>query len=313
MLQVTLASLRTSTRRYTATALAIVLGVGFVAATLVLSATLGASVRARISDDLGRYAVVVTTSPDGPTSSIPLTALTTLAHLGGVASAEGTTRSYARVQGAAQELTSAVTWHDLRTGSPFRLVAGRGPTTPGQVAVSTSIATRAGLTVAGPVSVSGPDGTTHVLVVSGIVDTSRSGQYGSGGVVFGTAPLLATWSGSTGLDEIDVVGAPGTSDTQLRDAVSAAMPDVTVRTGGEEADAQVTAALKDTQTLTLFLLAFAVVALFVSTLVIANTFAILVAQRLQQLALVRCVGATRRQVFGSVLLESLAIGVIGSA
>jgi len=82
----------------------------------------------------------------------------------------------------------------------------------------------------------------------------------------------------------------------------------TVRTGPEQADAVAAKALKGTDVLTGFLLAFAAVAVFVAALVIGNTFAILLAQRLQQLALVRCVGATRRQLLGAVVGESAAVG-----
>lgn len=330
MLQVILGSLRTSTRRYTATALAIVLGVGFVAATLVLSSTLGASVRARISDDVGRYAVVVTSATNGPGQSIPAAALTAVSGLDGVAAAEGNATTLASVAGSAEGFTPVTTWHDALPTTPAaasstqRLVAGSGPANADQVVVSTSIATRARLVPGSAVTLTGADGTDRRVTVSGVVDTSGSGRFSGRGLVLVTPAAMVALSGSTGFDEVAVVARLGVDDGALRDRVAAAVaahqgsaPEgaepPTVRTGAEEADAQVQAALQDTQTLTLFLLAFSAVALFVSALVIANTFGILVAQRLQQLALLRCVGATRRQVFGSVLLESLTVGLAGSA
>lgn len=320
MLQVTLGSLRTSTRRYAATALAIVLGVGFVAATLVVSATLGASVRARITDDLARYAVVVTAATDGPNQTIPASALVAVSGRGGVAGVEGTVTTHVRIAGSAENLTAATTWHQTPT---LRTVSGAGPASADQVVVSTSIATRAGLAPGSPITVTDASGTDRHLTVSGVVDTSGSGRFSGRGLLLATPATMATLSGSTGLDQIGVVGRPGVDDAAVRDSVAtsvaasvAASPNAappTVRTGADEADSRVKDALKGTESLTFFLLAFAAVALFVSALVIANTFAILVAQRVHQLALLRCVGATRRQVFGSVLLESAAIGVGGSA
>ena len=62
-----------------------------------------------------------------------------------------------------------------------------------------------------------------------------------------------------------------------------------------------------------FLLTFGFIALFVGSFVIFNTFSIVVAQRLRELALLRAVGASRRQVLGAVLGESLVIGLVASA
>jgi putative ABC transport system permease protein len=84
-----------------------------------------------------------------------------------------------------------------------------------------------------------------------------------------------------------------------------------VQTGAEYLDEQ-KKGIKDALSLiTNFLLGFAAVALFVGALVIANTFSILVAQRSRQLALLRCVGATRTQVFRTVIGEALLMGVVG--
>lgn len=328
MLQVTLGSLRTSSRRYLATALAIVLGVGFLAVSLVLSDTVTSSIEDRVAGDVGRYAVVVGHGPSDVAQSVPEAALPAVAAVPGVAAARGSAATSAQVKGTAQGYGLALTWNDLEARSPLRLTSGTGPRSTGEVAVSTSVATRAGLTVGSPVTVEDAQGTDHRLTVSGVVDTSGSIRYSSS-LVFVTAASMTAWSGSAGLDEIDVVAAPGTDAATLRDRVAAAVAGAgpersadgttleapVTRTGAEESRRVVDSSLSasDRSDLTTFLLGFAAVAIFVSALVIANTFAILVAQRLQQLALVRCVGATRRQVFGSVLLESLVVGLLGSA
>ena len=64
--------------------------------------------------------------------------------------------------------------------------------------------------------------------------------------------------------------------------------------------------------LTTFLLSFAVIALFVGSFIIYNSFSILVAQRTREMALMRAIGASRRQVMGSVLLEAVAVGLVAS-
>jgi putative ABC transport system permease protein len=61
-----------------------------------------------------------------------------------------------------------------------------------------------------------------------------------------------------------------------------------------------------------FLLGFGGIALFVGSFVIANTLAITVAQRMRELATLRTLGASRRQVLGSVVLESVVVGLVGS-
>ena len=328
MLQVTLGSLRSSSRRYVATALAIVLGVGFLAVTLVLSDTLSTSIEARVAGDVGRYAVVVGAGEQEDAQSVPAAALAAVSGLPGVAAAQGSARTFALVKGTAQASSTALTWNDLDPGSPLRLTAGTGPRSGAEAVVSTSVATRADLRVGSTVVVGDTQGKDHPLTVSGIVDPGAGLRFGTS-LVLVTAPTIAAWSGSTGLDEIDVLATAGTDVGALRDRVAAAVAGVgpqqlsdgttlgapVTRTGAEETRRVVDANLSasDRTEITTFLLGFAAVAIFVSAIVIANTFAILVAQRLQQLALVRCVGATRRQVFGSVLAESVVVGLLGSA
>src|SRR5690606_27937876 len=85
-----------------------------------------------------------------------------------------------------------------------------------------------------------------------------------------------------------------------------------VQTPDEIVDEQVRSFTEDTNMLTAVLLAFVGVALFVAGLVISNTFSVLVAQRARELALLRCVGASTKQVYRSVLTEALVMGLISS-
>lgn len=314
MLQVLLGTLRTSSRRYVATALAIVMGVAFATVTLVLSGTLGASVRERVSGDVGGYAAVVVPGDDLMGNALPRSALDAVRRVPGVASVVPVSTTAVQVRGAAMSWTVAQTWRDTPA---VRLVAGAAPATSGQLVVSTSVATRADLHPGSPLELADAAGTPRRLTVSGVADPGD----GSTGAVWGTADAVAGWAGTRDLSQVLVRAAPGADPGAVRDAVASAvaraghgpdLPSPVVRSGAEEADRLTTQALRGSDALTMFLLAFAAVALFVSVLVIGNTFAILVTARRRQVALLRCVGATRGQVLRSVVAESLVVGLAGS-
>src|SRR5699024_5837456 len=112
--------------------------------------------------------------------------------------------------------------------------------------------------------------------------------------------------------EIGVIG--GADETTLAAAVAEAAPQkgVEVATATECADDQVAALTGGTDMIGALMLAFAVIALFVSTIVIANTFSILLARRARDTALMRAIGSTRGQVVGSALLEAVVIGLVFS-
>src|SRR5690606_28194515 len=115
------------------------------------------------------------------------------------------------------------------------------------------------------------------------------------------------------VDAVSLVAEDGWSQEELRDRVAGAVPDdLEVATGAEvteEGQSEVREALGFFNT---FLLTFALVALFVGSFIIYNTFSILVVQRSREMALMRAVGASRAQVLGSTLIEAAVIGLIAS-
>ncbi len=112
---------------------------------------------------------------------------------------------------------------------------------------------------------------------------------------------------------VDVKAAPGVTDEQLRDRVATALGDgYVVKTGQQLADDEASALGEALTFFNYILIGFASVALFVAVFLILNTFSIIVAQRTRELALMRAIGASRRQVIGSVLLEAVAIGLLSS-
>ncbi|WP_280421940.1 ABC transporter permease [Nocardia carnea] len=194
---------------------------------------------------------------------------------------------------------------------PDPFVAGAPPAEPGQIALNTGAAERAGLAVGDR---------TKVLVPShgGPIDVTVTGLYapatdtgGFIGVQFTEAQARELFTDGTHVAYLDIAaeGIPG--DT-LRDRLSMLYPDYKAQNGDQvraEMKAEISEALNF---LNYFLLAFGAIALIVGTFIIYNTFSMLVAQRLRELALLRAVGAGRGQVGRSVVAEALIVGVIGS-
>ena len=115
------------------------------------------------------------------------------------------------------------------------------------------------------------------------------------------------------LDAISVASKPGVSPQQLKREIQPILPaSAEVRTGAEQAKANAKDTKEFTKLIQLFLLAFGGIALFVGAFVIFNTLSITVAQRAREFATLRTLGASRRQVLRSVLLEGIVIGALAS-
>jgi putative ABC transport system permease protein len=116
------------------------------------------------------------------------------------------------------------------------------------------------------------------------------------------------------IDGIDIQAAPGVAPKELVSRVQQALPaDVTVRTGAEQAAKDSSDTKSGLGFIKTILLVFAGVALFVGAFMIFNSFSITIAQRTRELSMLRTVGATRRQVLGSVLGEAAVMGAAASA
>jgi putative ABC transport system permease protein len=154
----------------------------------------------------------------------------------------------------------------------------------------------------------------HPARVSAIIKFPAS----AGGATIMSAPLTAIqgWFGKQGqLSEIRVAAKPGVSQQELANRVRAAVgsPRIEVKTGVKDATDQagdINNAIGSF--LTPALLAFGVIALFVGAFIIFNTFSITVAQRLREFAMLRTLGASRRQVLRAVTAEALVIGLLSS-
>ena len=195
-----------------------------------------------------------------------------------------------------------------------QLSAGSLPDRPGEVAVSE----RARAAVGDVLDVTTYDDqgtpTSAPATVTGIVDLRGDPSAGLYGQAFAVPEQVRQW-GATDPTELRVAAAYGVPAAQVRldVATAAGGRDVVVRTGTEEAEHAADQLTGNSVALATVLLVFATVAVLVAGLVIANTFAVLLAQRTRELALLRCVGATARQVRRSVLGEALLTGLAASA
>jgi len=205
-------------------------------------------------------------------------------------------------------------WDDDEDLTPFRLIDGRGPIAPGEVALDSVSAEKGGYAVGDTVSLVGPQGPLAAELV-GVFRYGTSGNLAGATIAaFDTAyaqELLL--GGADGYTEIDAVAAEGVGQDALAAGVrSVAGEGVTVRTGQEAADEATAQITEGLAFINIFLLVFAGIALFVGTFIILNTFSMLVAQRSRELALLRALGATRGQVVRSLVAESFGLGLVGA-
>ncbi|PPK71131.1 ABC transporter permease [Actinokineospora auranticolor] len=192
---------------------------------------------------------------------------------------------------------AGTTWSD----SPrFHLPAGRRPVGPEQVAVDRSL----GVAVGAKVEVLLSEGRRRVFEVSGVFDYTPLGPRDEDpepAVAFdGPGVLLGE------VNRVELTG-PGLDLERVRQAA----PGAAVRAGADVAEAGRAQAREDAADLRATLLPFAVVALLVGLFVIANAFTILITQRTRQFALLRAVGAKRRQVRMAVVGEAVVLGLAG--
>lgn len=196
----------------------------------------------------------------------------------------------------------------------YPLTEGRAPKGEGEVLIDSETARRAGYEVGDTVRMS-VDGPVLEPVVAGIF-TTDDGNVAAGGslTLFDTATAQQLFGKAGTFDEIAVKAKDGVGQAALRAQLEEALPAgvVETTTGAELADRQAETIASSMSGLKQGLLVFAGIALFVGTFIIANTFTMLVAQRTRELALMRAVGASRRQVTRSVLIEAFVVGAVAA-
>ncbi|MEV0421241.1 ABC transporter permease [Streptosporangium canum] len=320
MLKTTLAGLRAHKLRLLLTSLAIALGVGFIAGTFVLTDTIDAGFTQKFSAAADRIDAAVTPAPGERSREeplVPAAVLEKVRAVGGVADAQGLVQGTSALMGkdgkvAGDYPTAGVS---IVEGSLNRtlITSGSAPKTPAEAVLDENTARTRGFAVGETITVLDSEEVKHEFTLVGLFDVGLNQELGFTGAVGFTTGMAQSMTGEKAFREIDVAAAGGVTQEAVRDSIAAALgPDYQVKTGKDYADALARQNGADTQMITMGLLMFGLVAMFVAALVIYNTFNILVAQRTREMALLRCIGATRGQVFGSIVLESVVVGLLSS-
>ncbi len=313
------------------TAFAIVLGVAMVSGTFVLTDTIKSAFSTVFTEAYKNADAVITGksaigtdnggngNPATPTLSASL--LTRVQALPEVTLASGGIADQAQLVGRNGKVISSggapgLAFSHTTEGerfNPLNLTSGTWPSGPGEVDIDAQTASKhdyksgqqIGVITRGPVQ--------RFRIVGTVKFAGVSSLGGATMTIFTLPEAQRLFHKQGSYDQINIAARSGTSPAQLVSAVKPLLgPSAQVRTGQQEAEQQT----KDTSTFLNifqdFLLAFGGIALFVGSFVIANTLSITIAQRTRELATLRTLGASRRQVLRSVLLEAFVIGTIAS-
>jgi putative ABC transport system permease protein len=197
--------------------------------------------------------------------------------------------------------------------NPLTLASGNWPSGPDHVAIDAATASKENYSVGQRIGViaRGPE---QFFTISGTVKFGGLSSLGGATMsVFAKPTAQQIFAKQGRLDSIQIAAKSGVSSAQLLSEIRPLLPPATqVRTGQAQAQKQTNNTNSFLNIFKDFLLAFGGVALFVGSFVIANTLSITIAQRTRELATLRTLGATRRQVLRSVMLEALVIGLLAS-
>ena len=311
---------------------AVVLGVGFVAGTLVFTDTLSRSFAGIFASTVGDVVVrpAGATGDDGPgtDATVPASLVDDLAEVEGAARADGNVTSFGvyvvgedgKVVGGQGAPGIGSNHHDAPAGhglEGLRIAEGRVPDGPGEVALDRHTAEQAGYEIGDQVHLvtSGDQPILRPRLV-GLADFAEGGSLnGATMTIFDERVAQRLFlEGRHVFSDVWVTAAEGVGQEQLRDSVSQMLPPGLEAVTGDQAAEDAGGDLMEAISfITTFLLIFAGISLVVGSFLIVNTFSVLVAQRTRELALLRAVGASRGQVNRSVLLEAALLGVIGAS
>jgi putative ABC transport system permease protein len=312
------------------TAIAIVLGVAMVSGTYILTDTIKSAFSTvfthvyKNTDAVitGRSAIGGEGNEERETvPSFPASLLAQVQALPGVVQASGGISDRAQLVGRNGKVISRggapALAFSYQPGSerfnPLSLASGNWPSDSEHVAIDASTASKEGFKVGQRVGVIARGPEQHFMISGTVRFGGLSSLGGATMSVFTLATAERIFDKSGRFDSIQVAAKPGVGAQQLVAEIKPLLPpSAQVRTGQAQAQKQTDNTNGFVNIFKYFLLAFGGVALFVGSFVIANTLSITIAQRTRELATLRTLGATRRQVLRSVLLEAFAIGLLAS-
>jgi putative ABC transport system permease protein len=310
------------------TAIAIVLGVAMVAGTFMLTDSIDKAFDTIFTDVRqgsnavisGKTAFDLSQDTGSTAPTLDQSLLAGVRSLPDVAAAEGSVDGQAQligedgkaiVYGGAPNLGFSIADGGSRF-NPLTLVEGSWPGR-GEVVVDESTADKEDFRAGQRIRVQA-EGAARTLRISGFIRFGSVSTIGGATLAGFDLPTAQALFGKRGrLDEIAVAAKPGVSDEDLvRELEANVPPTAQVKTASEQARDDAAETNSFISFLRGFLLAFGGIALFVGSFVIANSLSITIAQRTREFATVRTIGASRRQILTSILVEALVVGVIAS-
>ena len=327
MFTMTIKELAARKRRLFSTAMAVILGVAFMAGTLVFNDTIGAtfdSVLADANEGVDAYVrtpSLVDLGYGEPGPRLDASLVDTIAAVDGVDKAAVVINGYAQVIGPdgqpvgdlAKHPAFATNWVSVDDLNPYTISSGNPPKRADEIVIDKATADVTGYRP-GDVATVLTQQAPREFTIAGIATfATADSPAGATAVLFtdATAEELLALPGQADAIAITSDGSFGPADLAAR--VQTAVGDrIEVITGDAlvaENQASIAADLAMFSTL---MVIFALVAVFVGAFIINNTFSITIAQRTREMAMLRAIGASGRQVQGSVLIEAAAIGLLAS-
>jgi putative ABC transport system permease protein len=305
-----------------ATSLAVVLGVAFIAGSYVLTDTTFAAFEEIFNESLKGTAVVVTAQnpveqEGGEVATVSAADLPKVQRVAGVKEAAGAiftpggffdAENVAIGTKFAPKFISSTLPKELES---LTYVTGHKPRGPDEASIDKAAAESAGLELGDTLKIVGAGRAVPFKLV-GLTQLGQA-SFGGASIAQVTLPVAQALTHKRGeLDQISVAAADGVSAQALKRRIEKALPTTArVETAQESADRSSEEIRKNLGFLQTILLVFGYVAVLVGAFIIFNTFSITVAQRVSEFGVLRTLGASRRQILTSVLLEALTIGLIG--
>ena len=314
------------------TAFAVVLGVAMVSGTFILTDTINKAFDTIFQDSYSKTSAVISgkevvQDAASGTATVPASVLQRVRANGNVAEATGAifnltgTSDQTKLIGKKGESLGSSQNGQFGFGfdpgterfNPTSLTSGRWASGPGQVVIDEGTAKDNGYGVGDKIGVAA-NGPSRQFTITGVAKYGKENSIGGATfAVFDVRTAQALLGKRGQYDAVFVAARKGVSDEQL---VRALRPDVPaaaqIKSGQQQADADSKDVQSNNKFVQYFLLGFGFIALGVGAFVIFNTLSITLAQRLRELATLRTLGASRRQVKRSVLTEGLVMGVFAS-
>ncbi len=326
-------------RRLLASALSIVLGISFLAGSFVFTDTLkglftdlfSSTVKGVDANVRATKAIKQSQTDNGPygdgRSSVPVSIVKTILAVPEVAAAEGSIQGYGQAiskKGKLVKTSNAPTfgylWVNDPELSPYRILNGRAPVGDDEVVLDRSVMKETGYKVGDRAKVNTLEGAKEFTIVGDATFGTSDSALGAAAVFFSAKGGQELLLKDGEVQNVLVRAKPGVTQEALVKALDVALKDAK-SINGQKVESITGAALEKENLefvntvfkfINIFFNAFAIVALFVSVFVISNSFSIVVAQRMKEMAMLRILGAKRSQILSSTVLEALAVGLIAS-